>query len=82
MISRLVGHGATQVEIRELFKQSQRIWWPAEGVDVSESCVALEELMSNAERNAQSAISVITRMEGTEDKGGQPSVEASERGGS
>ena len=67
LISRLVGHGATQVEIRELFKQSQIILRLAEGVDVSESCVALEEFMSSAACNAQSTISVITRMEGTED---------------
>ena len=67
LISRLVDHGATEVETRELFKQSQVIWQLAEGVEVSETCVALEEFMSNAARNAQSAINVIARMEGNED---------------
>ena len=67
LTSRLVGHGATEVEIPELFKQSQVIWQLAEGVEVSETCVALEEFMSNAARNAQSAINVIARMEGNED---------------
>ena len=67
LISRLVDHGATEVEIPELFEQSQVIWRLAEEVEVSETCVSLEEFMSNASRNAQSAINVIARMEGNDD---------------
>lgn len=68
LISRLVDHGATRVEIRELFKESQVIWQIRPDHELSDTCVQLEEFMSSAARNAQSALHVIERMGGSDNR--------------
>ena len=65
LISRLVDHGATQVEIRELFKESQVIWQIRPDQQTSDTCIQLEEFMASAARNTQSALNVIERMGGS-----------------
>lgn len=62
LISRLVNNGATQVEINELFKESQLIWQIRPDHELSDTCIQLEEFMSSAARNAQSALDVIERI--------------------
>ena len=68
LISRLVDHGATQVEIRELFKESQVVWQIRPDHEISDACIQLEEFMSSAARNAQGALHVIERMGGSDNR--------------
>ena len=64
LLSNMVLHGATQVELRELFKESQIIWQLRPDQEISDTCIQLEEFMSSAARNARSALDVIDRMRG------------------
>ncbi len=65
LLASMISHGATQVEIGELFKEAQVIWQIKPDEEVSETCVQLEEFTASAARNAQSALQVIDRMGGS-----------------
>ena len=62
LLAKMVRHGATQVEIDDLFKQSQIIWSIGADQEISHTCVHLEEFMSSAARNCKNALRVIARM--------------------
>lgn len=62
LLAKMVRHGATQVEIDDLFKQSQIIWRIGADQEISHTCVHLEEFMSSAARNCKKALRVIARM--------------------
>ena len=64
LITNLVQHGATQVELDDLARESDVVWRIAPNDEVSEPCVRLEEFICSATRNAQSALRVIDRMVG------------------
>ncbi len=64
LVAKMVNHGATQVEISELFKEGQIIWQIRPDHEISDTCIQLEEFMSSAARNARSALDVIDRMRG------------------
>ena len=68
LISRLVDHGAKQVEIRELFKESQVIWQIRPDHEISDTCIQLEEFMASGARNTQNALGVIERMGGSDNR--------------
>ena len=68
LISRLVDHGATQVEIRELFKESEVIWQIRPDQEMSDTCIQLEEFMASGARNTQRALHVIERMGGSDNR--------------
>ena len=62
LLANMVRHGATQVELRELYKESEIIWQIRPDHEISDVCIQLEEFMSSAARNSQSALQVIDRM--------------------
>ena len=58
----MVRHGATPVELGELFKEGQVVWRIRPEEEISDTCIQLEEFMASAARNAGKAIRVIGRM--------------------
>ena len=62
LLANLLRHGATQVDLDYLFKESVVTWRIGPEDEVSEACIRSELFMSNAARNAQSALRVIDRM--------------------
>ena len=64
LLARMVKHGATRLEIKDLFRQSQIVWQIGADREISETCIHLEEFMASAARNCQSALRVIARMHG------------------
>ena len=67
LFSRLVEHGATHAELDQMVKESVIIWRIGSGQEVSQTCIHLEEFMSSAARNCQSALRVIERMRDSDD---------------
>ena len=67
LLSNMVNHGATQVEMSELFRESQVIWQIRPANEMSETCIQLEEFMSSAARDSQSALRVIDRIHDSDD---------------
>ena len=59
-------HGAEMVGVQEMFERSDIVWSISEGDTVSELCVALEEFIASAARNAGKAIEVSKRLEDAE----------------
>ena len=64
LLASMVNHGATEVKISELFRESQLIWQIRPEHAVSETCIRLEEFMASAARNSQRSLSVMERMHG------------------
>ena len=67
LLASMINHGATQVEISELFRESQVIWQIRPDNEISETCIKLEEFMASAARKSRSALRVIDRMHGSDD---------------
>ena len=65
LLTKMVKHGAAQVDIEYLFKQSQLIWNIGSHQEISDTCIHLEEFMSSAARNCRNALQVIDRMDGS-----------------
>ena len=65
MIRRIVRHGAKVVPPSELMEASEIVWRIGPEDEVSETCIRLEEFSASATRNAQSALRVMDRMEGS-----------------
>ena len=68
LFTRLVEHGATHVELDRMVREAVIIWMIRPIDEMSETCIHLEEFMSNAARNCQSALSVIDRLQGSADQ--------------
>ncbi len=67
LLSRLVRHGATHVELDRMVQESVIIWQIRPDQEMSDTCTHLEEFMSNAARDCQSALRVIDRINGAGD---------------
>lgn len=65
LVAKMVRHGATQVELRELFRESEIIWQIRHDDEISDTCIQLEQLILSAARNSQNALDVIDRMHGS-----------------
>ena len=65
MLTKMLEHGATHVEMDRMVEESVIIWQIRPDQEMSETCVHLEEFMSSATRHCQSALRVIDRIHGS-----------------
>ena len=65
LLSRLVEHGATHVELDRMVRESVIIWQIRPDQEMAETCIHREEFMSSAARHCQSALRVIDRIDGS-----------------
>ena len=64
----MVQHGATEVPICELVRESVVSWCIKQHEEISETCIRLEEFNSSAARNAKSALGLISRLGNFKDR--------------
>ena len=64
VITKMLKHGARQVEVSELYRESQVAWRIGPEEELSETCIHLEEFLSSAARNSRSALRLMDRMNG------------------
>lgn len=67
VITRMLKHGARQVEVRELYRESQVAWRIGSEEEMSETCIHLEEFLSSAARNSRNALRLMDRMRSSGD---------------
>ena len=67
VINRMLKHGARQVEVRELYRESQVAWRIGPEEELSETCIHLEEFLSSAARNSRNALRLMDRMRSSGD---------------
>ena len=68
LFTRLIEHGATHVELARMVRESVIIWQITPIDEMSETCVHLEEFISSAARNCQSALRVTDRLQDSVDQ--------------
>ena len=67
VITKMLKHGAKQVEVSELYRESQVAWRIGPEEELSETCIHLEEFLSSAARNSRNALRLMDRMRSSGD---------------
>ena len=65
LVTRMVKHGAKQVEMADLMDQAQVAWCITDKDAVSETCLRAEEVMASGARSCRGALDLMARMDRT-----------------
>ena len=67
VFTKMLMHGARQVEVSELYRETQVAWRIGPEEELSETCIHLEEFLSSAARNSRNALRLMDRMRSSGD---------------
>ncbi len=67
VFTKMLKHGARQVEVSELYREAQVAWRIGPEEELSETCIHLEEFLSSAARNSRNALRLMDRMRSSGD---------------